>query len=296
MNAFENLIGNIRIKVGAFFKGGNKSYQQETVQPVNVSGNSNTLMVFNISDVKGLVSNDNKEFLKNAKDLFITERFLKQSNFNEIIKDANLDQIKQPEQLDKGWFLRWLDVAQNTSDEEIQKIISDILRGEFEKKNSFSIRTLATLQNISREELHVFQVFCNMIIHFPVPSWGNAIITDPFKNSPGSNGMIETGLNYSNLTVLEDAGLIHSEIVMGANRTIPTAKLFLTPFRIGRTIFKLKISKEIEDKEEKLKILRLTQAGYELSNMLPPAEDNEVYNTQFLKWINEKWGLELVEK
>lgn len=298
-----NILGKIAEKISLAFnfisKGNKKVSQKNAIAPVSMEGTGNsvfnvaTLNVLQISDVTRLASHtapeNMQDLIRDASKLFLAERAMKQIGFNETVSRARLDEIESPAQIDRGWFLRWMDVAQNTSTEDVQEMVAATLRGQFQAPQAFSLRTLDVLKNLNQQELQIFKIFCNSV--FRSGSFGqDSVITEPFGGNPGSNSMQAIGLNYTNLTTLVNAGLIHSEIA-GANRTIATSQIFLMPFTIGNKQFRLQRTKPVEADENKdiqVGILRLTQAGLELSRVMPEGT-NDVYNAKFLEWISGKW-------
>jgi hypothetical protein len=54
--------------------------------------------------------------------------------------------------VDKDWMTRFLDIAEEISDEDMQEIWGRVLAGEIKKPKSYSLRTLEVLRNLSKEE------------------------------------------------------------------------------------------------------------------------------------------------
>lgn len=283
MNIFENLIGKLKIHFAPIFQ-----WKKET-KTANVS-----FSYITVTDAKALsdpnVVQGLNQLLQNPNGLFAVERAFKQIGINETLSKAKLDEIESPQQIDRGWFLHWMEIAQKTTTGDVQDMIAKILKGEFINPNSFSVRTLEVLKNLSQAEILVFQNFCNLICRSPIFG-ADSVITEPYGANPGNNTMSSVGLNYSNLTTLVNAGLIHSEI-MGAHRTITSSSIFLIPLTIGDSVYLFQRTKPIEENENvdtQIGILRLTQAGLELSNVMPRGSNVE-YNSKFLEWIVGKWG------
>lgn len=298
MNLFGSLIEKAKFCFSFIFKGNKKTNQKDASSPLNIDGRGNTgisvgsLTVLNVSDVKELAGDQSvtslQEVLSDAGKLFVAERVIKKQNYNEVVAAAKLDEIEETSELEKGWFVRWLEIAESTSNKDMQELIAKILRGEFQKVGTFAPRTLGLIQNLSQKELRIFQDFCNIKMNSLYFGNGDSVIVDPFGG--GSNNELQSlGLSYANLTILQTAGLIHSEISLGANRTVQTPRIFLRPFSIGSIPFTLQQTKEIEDIETKIKIVRLTDAGRELSTVMPSGSNNE-YNSKFLEWVSNKWG------
>lgn len=300
MNIFEKIAEKISLAFSFVSKGNKKVSQKNAIAPVNMEGTGNsvinvaTLNVLQISDVTQLASQtapeNMQDLIQDASKLFLAERAMKQVGFNETVNRARLEEIQSPVQIDRGWFLHWMEIAQNTSEGDVQEMVAKMLRGEFQAPRTFSLRTLDVLKNLSQQELQIFQNFCN--VAFRSTNFGSdSVITEPYGANPGNNTLSPVGLNYANLTTLVNAGLIHSEIV-GAHRTITTSQIFLIPFSIGSTNFTLRRTKPTEEDENKdiqIGILRLTQAGLELSRVMPEGT-NDTYNPKFLEWIFGRWG------
>lgn len=282
MNIFENLIGKLKIHFAPMFQ-----WKKES-KTSNVS-----LSLITIADASALKDpqavRSLEQLLNNPRGLFTVERMFKQIGFNETLAKARLDEIESPQQIDRGWFLHWMEIAQKTTAGDVQDMVAKILRGEFQNPNTFSVRTLEVLKNLSQNELQIFQNFCNVICRSAV--FGvDSVITEPYGANPGNNTMSSVGLDYSNLTTLVNAGLIHSEI-MGAHRKITSSSIFLIPLTIGDRVHVFQRAKPVEESEKtdsQIGILRLTQAGLELSNVMPRASNTE-YNSKFLEWIAGKW-------
>lgn len=58
--------------------------------------------------------------------------------------------------LDADWFARFVDCAQDVSDDEMRLLWSKIISGELDKPNSISVMTLETLRNMSKRDSEIF--------------------------------------------------------------------------------------------------------------------------------------------
>ena len=59
------------------------------------------------------------------------------------------------EPVDEGWKNRFFGIVEEISDEELREIWGRVLAGEVKKPNSYSLRTLETLRNLTKEEAAV---------------------------------------------------------------------------------------------------------------------------------------------
>ncbi len=118
--------------------------------------------------------------------LRIQERLL----FKESRRQKNIDQIAEKaakqlqqeqsvseEPVNKDWSKRFFNITEDVSDEEMQEIWAKILAGEIKKPQSYSLRTLELLKNLSKWEAETFMKFAGFAI-----SSGNVSFILNFKN------------------------------------------------------------------------------------------------------------------
>lgn len=95
----------------------------------------------------------------------------------ELTKQINLETIfdlaytllkneKDCEQIpvSQTWINKFIEYSATVSDEEMQILWAKILAGEVKKPNSYSLRTLLTLSNLSKDEAKTFQKICDLVI------------------------------------------------------------------------------------------------------------------------------------
>jgi hypothetical protein len=262
--------------------------QQEQNSVTNVFQIQN-LTVANIEELAGTDTSQNiNGLLKSAGRRFVAEQQTKQENLKAIVAKADLPLITNPQQVDQDWFLNWMEISKTVSRENVQDILAKILSGEVKKSGSFSLRALDILKNLSKQELQLFQIFCD--ISFSIPQLGDAltcVISEPFGN-PGQNGMQSIGLSYSSLTILQDAGLIQADL--NAWRQFQIPEIVRIPFTIGSTSYVLKLTDEIKSAQQKVKTINFTSAGLELRSVLSIGTKPE-YDSKFLEWANNQWKM-----
>jgi len=86
---------------------------------------------------------------------------LKKQNNIENIAHVAAEQLKEEEEVsqepvDEDWTNRFFNYAEDVSNEEMQKLWGRILAGEIKRPNSFSLRTLEFIRNLTKEEANVF--------------------------------------------------------------------------------------------------------------------------------------------
>lgn len=110
--------------------------------------------------------------------------------------------------LDVDWFARFIDCAQDVSDDEMRLLWAKILSGELNKPNSISAMTLETLRNMSKRDAEIFHKLTSYSL---VDNEGG----DPFIPSNGMfiNEEYKTdeyyGISYNELLWMQELRLIN---------------------------------------------------------------------------------------
>lgn len=286
-----------KLNISFTWKGNKKKVIKQSGNGLQVlQDNKGTTNVFNIqnlnvSKIEQLAGIDPTEdidnLLKSAGQRFLAEQKTKQENLKTAVEKANLLEIDNPQDVNQDWFLKWMEISQTVSRENVQDLLSKILSGEVKKSGSFSIRALEILKNLNKEELILFQKFCDISYHVPgINNSLTAVISEPF-GSPGNNGMSSLGLSYSALTILQDAGLIKSDLNSWREFYVQT---FQIPFFLGNTMFIFKQIEDIKETKKKIKIINFTNAGLELRSVMNIGNNKE-YEDKFLSWIKDNFKL-----
>lgn len=295
MNLFGNLIGKLGF---SWHHNRKKSVAQERaeMQVYQEKGgvtNVVNIQAFTINNIRELAQADTlenpKALLNSATKRFIVEQAFKQANLKAAVEKAELQEISNPHEIDKDWFLKWMEVAQGVSRENVQEILARILSDEVTSTGTFSARTLEILKNLTRRELQLFQKFCDISCQIPAGDQVALVmvISEPFGN-PGNNGLEPVGLSYPNLKELEDAGLIQGDLT--AYQELPVSAVFQAPFLLGSKTLALKPTQEAIQGQVKVKILIFTRSGRELRSVLLLGE-NGLYIQKFLEWAEQKWKM-----
>ncbi len=302
MNLIKNLFGKFILsfswkgnkKKSVTQIGGGLQVQQEQNSITNIYNyRIDNLTVGKIEEISGIESHEDLNTLQKAGNRFLIEQSTRQENLKNIVDISRIREIKNPKEVEKDWFLRWMEISQTVSvkRENVQNILAKILSGEVREAGSFSLRVLDVVKNLSKEELELFQNFCNMSFSIPLIKNTNFtyLICEPY-GTPGSNGLLPVGLPYTNLAKLQDAGLIQNDLNAWVEFDIPL--IFKIPFTLGSKEFTLTQNNEISDLKYRVKVINFTSAGLELRTALS-LETNEEYNIKFIEWLNEKWGFSI---
>ncbi len=102
------------------------------------------------------------DILSRAEKRFALEQYNKQINFENILVKTREDlkgKLVSEDPVERDWTMKFLDIAQNVSREEIQNVLAKILSGEIQKPGSYSYQTLEIIKYFSRKDLQIFLKF-----------------------------------------------------------------------------------------------------------------------------------------
>ncbi len=159
--------------------------------------------------------------------------------------------------VDDDWINRFFRVVEDVSKEDMQALWGKILVGEIRTPGCYSLRTLDLLSNLSRREAEVFMKFSKVALstpHFSFVLYNNMDSID------------EYGVSYSDLMVLQEAGLLHST---PSSQPFPEPKIGERfPIIVGNSLILL----EGDEKAERMfapkkNMQTLTTSGHELLNV-----------------------------
>ena len=100
------------------------------------------------------------------------------------------------EPVNPDWLNRFFSIVEEVSDAQMQRLWAQILAGEVKQPKSYSLRTLETLRNMTKEEADTFVKATTYILD------GDSIITEP-----GFSLSVEEQL------LLSDIGLVNNEVL-----------------------------------------------------------------------------------
>lgn len=222
------------------------------------------------------------EILSRAEIRFALEQYNKQINLENILVKSREDLSKKEvtdEAVDKDWTMRFLDIAQNVSRDEMQDVLAKILSGEIQKPGSYSYQTLEVVKYLSQRDLERFLKFVALSTELGV-----------IKLHGGSSESLQKyGLNFGDYLDLSSIGLFNQSSMLSYNIEMkPEGK---HPINIGGEWFIL----QNEDKEN-IKIFNLglfvfSNVGREIRSLLLERAENEhagIYKTDFIEETEKK--------
>jgi len=233
------------------------------------------------------------EILGRAEKRFALEQYNKQINLENILVRTKDDIVRKnvsEKPVEKDWVFRFLDIAQNVSQEEIQDVLARILSGEIQKPGSFSFKTLEIVKYLSKEILETFQKF--VAISSVV---GFIKINDTSISTEES--MKKYDLSFNDYLKLADIGLFYqSDLVINLSDIATELNVesnVLTNINIGIDNFHISVGSGI--KKFSPGCFAFSMAGKEIYRLLLTSAKNEkteVYKKDFIIYM-EKEGFKI---
>lgn len=179
---------------------------------------------------------DANELARRAQNRALYQEMKKQQNIESVIGKA-YDQLANEEvasekPVDPDWVNEFFDNVANVSNDNMQMIWAKLLAGEVLNPGSFSLRTLATLKNLSQNEATLFSQITPYILGNIMQHNANIVSYFLFSDFDLLN---RNHIQYSNILLLSDAGLFNipgntminfhmkpeqSTLIIGSNKSI----------------------------------------------------------------------------
>lgn len=206
---------------------------------------------------------------------FIQEEGIKQGIFEKIILNS-LPLIlpnAKPENISNEWLLNFSDKAKLPSDNEVQKLWSQILAGEANNPGKYSKRTIDLVSSFDKKDIAYFNNLSNF-------SFDIGLITLLIFDDT-SEIYLKNGLNFTVLTHLDTIGLITFDALAGFTRRYSNLQSISVNY-MGKTI-------NLIFSDPKLTSLNigkalLTQSGLELFSLCVTKEVSG-----FKEFVTSKW-------
>lgn len=234
-------------------------------------------IVYN-KDGVAINSEDFSRLMQRAGTRLALQETIKQHNIECVVDNAyailEKEDLCSEEPVEQGWINRFFDSVADISDEDLQTLWGRVLAGEIKQPQSYSLRTLETLKNLSKAEAQLFQ----KIVPYVVNMNGGLFL-------PSNNELLKKyGITYSDIILLDECGLINSGGFVTANPPVSEAE----PIGIC-TCSKIMIIHGIKPVNTKLSIGKfgLTNAGKELSCILD-GNPNDEYFFEYAEEISRK--------
>ncbi|WP_196890103.1 DUF2806 domain-containing protein [Aureivirga sp. CE67] len=225
------------------------------------------------------------ESIKN--ELTIEQRTKNRLDFKEQRRQENIESITQnaarnleaeasvsEDPVDEDWTSRFFNYAEDISNEDMQELWGQILAGEIKQPNSYSLRTLELLRNLTKEEAQTFTKAANFVI-----SSNNS----PFLFKGNDNKTLSKyGFTFEDQLLLTEIGILQAE----ANITRNLKGDMTVYFESGKYIIKTIKNSDVSD--HGIPIFRFSKIGVELLNLLSPTVNDDYIKDFFFSLIDAK--------
>lgn len=193
----EKLIDVVSNAVGGLLK------PWQTVREAKAQAKSDSIIAIEQAKTKAIIEGDAEtaQYLDTINERLVKKEKRRQKNIEEVVStagkilEAEKDVSKEP--VNPDWAIRFFDIVQDISDNEMQLLWGQILAGEIKQPQSYSLRTLETLRNMTKEEAEIFQKVAQFVL-----VQGEAFLFT------ADDVMEKFGVNYSNIAKLIEVGLI----------------------------------------------------------------------------------------
>ena len=217
----------------------------------------------------------NDELLERAKERKLIE-YIKQEHNLETVIALTANEIKNNDtkvsdtSVDEDWLTRFFNIIENVSSDSMQIVWSKILAGEIIQPGKFSLRTLETIRNVSKDEAEIFQ----KIIPFVINSSNNLFITND------RDILEKNGINYEMILRLGECGLINSNSLLSFTLKVTNHDHVLISY--NDRLIKI-LGKDNKPYNFSFGIYTLTKAGEELYSII-----SKTYNKKYISDLAEK--------
>jgi Protein of unknown function (DUF2806) len=141
----------------------------------------------------------------------------RQKNIEAILEktEKELPETASEEPVAEDWTARFFDECKDVGNEELQRLWAKLLAGEIERPGSFSLRTLALVKVLRKEDADLFTRFCSCC-------WmiGGSMSSLVFENDGAFD---PSDLSFEQLTHLQTLDLIRFESLTGFSLNFKTA-------------------------------------------------------------------------
>lgn len=227
--------------------------------------------------------------LDRAGKRFAIEQYNKQINLENIFV-ATKDELKgktvSDEPVEKDWTMRFLDIAQGISREDMQKILAKILAGEIQKPGNFSYQTLEVIKFLSQKDLQKF-------LRFVAISTDIGVIK---LESGGKESLEKYGLTFNDYLELSSIGLFNQSSMISYDIELPA--LLPLHINIGGSWFWISHENMETTKKFNFGLYIFSAPGRELRSLLVNDANNdkkEEFIREFLEEVQRK-GFKIIRQ
>lgn len=242
---------------------------------IRKEADANAYKISVIAKAKAQAASDSKlievEMYDAIEQRILFQEQRKQNNILSIIEVAteqiNHESNVNSETVDPDWTTRFFSIAENISNEEMQKLWGRILAGEVKQPGGFSLRTLDVMKNLSKQEADIFTKFAELNVKYANGDFIPYVDKQYFQE--------KFNILYTDIVLMVDLGLVSSEKDLGLSFTGINKPLNLL-YEIGN--IGIYVSTIAHNKSYTIPILSLTKVGSELATLISFEPNSEYLN------------------
>lgn len=206
--------------------------------------------------------------LKKDKNIYNTLSY----TVNEL--ESTPDEEVSDDKIDEDWITRFFNTIEDINNVNLQHLWGKILAGEIKKPNSYSLRTLELLKNISSKEAELFSKLGTCAIE-------NNIKTNTFVLSD-KEVLAKINISFNDILLLQDLGLLHSASSLSYK---------IEPKDVDSKVFllygnELLVAEQAAKADFSFPVYSFTSIGKELL-MLVEENTNSVYRDELIKTMKK---------
>lgn len=210
---------------------------------------------------------NSEELFKRAGERLVYQEMLKQQNIDSVISTAyveleNTDEVSK-EPVDKDWIIRFMNSIEDISNEHMQEIWGKLLAGEIKQPNTFNLRTLEKLKNLTQHEALLFK----KVSEIAVLAGNNPYI---FRDD---NILNNRGLKLNDLLNLEECGLLSAQHLSYTIDVNPDSYSILN----NKERIAIFYNKKQNSKNINIPIYKFTNSGSQLFKVIQSTSDNDCF-------------------
>lgn len=252
-----------------------------TAYEISVIGNAirNAADMPIVYDKNGVALNseDFSRLMQRAGTRLTLQETIRQHNIECVVDNAyeilEKEENCSDEPVEQGWINRFFNSVADVSDKDLQKLWGKILAGEIKQPNSYSLRTLETLKNLSEYEAKLFERTSSFVLKM---QYGLFLTSN-------TEILKKYGVSYENILCLDECGLINSDGMVMYN-----PKISVDAPAVVYAKSKLLLLAGFKETMTKISfgIFGLTQVGKELYSLLD-FDINQGYLCDFAEEIEK---------
>lgn len=233
--------------------------------------------------------------IESASKRIVAQEVKRQLNIDYIVTKA-VEQIQTEKEVsdkpvDPDWTTRFINIAKDVSDSEMQDIWAQILAGEVASPGQYSYRTLECLKNLTKEEANMFITASSLIMQISdkkIIFRDNEILKKAGLTFVKWLRLVETGLlnagGNTSLTVFKDS---NEFLILYANKVAICRKIntdidipVYNMTSVGEQLYKI-VSKQYNEQYfmDVLKEIKKSVASVEYSNVIAVKGNNIRYSS-----------------